>query len=194
MLRAFIAIEIPPALHERIAAESAALQKDLAQAVRWVRPQNIHLTLKFLGDTSPASLENLAHALGGVAARQMPFQIEVGGFGLFPNSKRPRILWIGIQSPPDLEQLQRAIESTCARLGYPLEGKPFSPHLTIGRLREEAALGPALQEIRIGQIGSLRVENLTLFRSDLHPQGPIYTALAQIPLAQTHSQNQRGEP
>jgi len=187
LIRAFIALEIPPALQNIIAQHSAVLQKEAPHAVRWVAPVNIHLTLKFLGETSAASLQELVHALAAVTAQQPPFSISVGGFGVFPNPKRPRVLWIGIQAPPELGHLSHAIETACARLGYPAEEKPFNPHLTLGRVREDAdqtRLRPALQNYQIGQLGAINVESVTLFRSDLRPQGPSYTALAHIPLAQ----------
>jgi len=128
--------------------------------------------------------------LAAVVSQQPPFTVSVGGFGVFPNLKRPKVIWVGIQATPELERLQRAIESACLRLGYPAEEKSFNPHLTLGRIREEAdlaALRNALQNFQIGPLGSLTVSNLTLFRSDLRPQGPIYTALAHIPLGQSHS-------
>jgi RNA 2',3'-cyclic 3'-phosphodiesterase len=188
LIRAFIAIEIPPALREQIAVQSLALKKALPVGIRWAAPQNIHLTLKFLGDIAPTSLPNLNHALAAITAQQTTFDISVGGFGVFPSPKSPRILWIGIQPPPDLAHLHRAIETTCARLGYPPEEKPFNPHLTLGRLRDQAdmtSLRPALQQIQIGPLGQITVSSLTLFRSDLRPQGPIYAPLAHFPLIHT---------
>jgi RNA 2',3'-cyclic 3'-phosphodiesterase len=193
LIRAFLALEIPPSLQKSISAHSAVLKQALPDTIRWVATERIHLTLKFLGDTSPASLQDLTHALSAVIAQQPPFDISAGGFGVFPNPKRPRILWIGVQAPPDLERLTRAIETTCARLGYPPEEKPFNPHLTLGRLRDSAdlsALRPALQGIEIGPLGSLTVSSVTLFRSDLRPQGPNYTPLAQLLLAQPDSKTQ----
>jgi RNA 2',3'-cyclic 3'-phosphodiesterase len=193
LIRAFLALEIPPSLQKSISAHSAVLKQALPDTIRWVATERIHLTLKFLGDTSPASLQDLTHALSAVIAQQPPFDISAGGFGVFPNPKRPRILWIGVQAPPDLERLTRAIETTCARLGYPPEEKPFNPHLTLGRLRDGAdlsALRPALQGIEIGPLGSLTVSSVTLFRSDLRPQGPNYTPLAQLLLAQPDSKTQ----
>jgi 2'-5' RNA ligase len=193
LIRAFLALEIPPSLQKNISAHSAVLKQALPDSIRWVATERIHLTLKFLGDTSPASLQDLTHALSAVIAQQPPFDISAGGFGVFPNPKRPRILWIGVQAPPDLERLTRAIETTCARLGYPPEEKPFNPHLTLGRLRDGAdlsALRPALQGIEIGPLGSLTVSSVTLFRSDLRPQGPNYTPLTHLPLAQPDSKTQ----
>ncbi len=190
LIRAFVALEIPPDLQQSIARQSAALKKETPQAVRWVAAENIHLTFRFLGDTSASSLQELTRDLAAVVSQQPPFAVSVGGFGVFPNLKRPRVIWVGIQATPELERLQRAIESTCTRLGYPAEEKSFNPHLTLGRIREEAdlsALRNALQNFQIGPLGSLTVSNLTLFRSDLRPQGPTYTALAHIQLGQSHS-------
>lgn len=185
MVRAFIALEIPPTVQESIQQHSAALRAKLPDAFRWVAAAKIHLTFKFLGDTSPASLQDLTHTLGALIAQQQTFDISIGGFGIFPNLKRPRILWVGVQAPPDLERLQRAIETTCNRLGYPPDEKPFNPHLTLGRLRDgfdHPALRPALEDIKIGQIGRVTVGSVTLLRSDLRPQGPNYTTLATLPL------------
>ncbi len=190
LIRAFVALEIPPDLQQSIARQSAALKKETPQAVRWVAAENIHLTFRFLGDTSASSLQELTRDLAAVVSQQPPFAISLGGFGVFPNLKRPRVIWVGIQTASELERLQRAIESTCTRLGYPAEEKTFNPHLTLGRIREEADLASlrnALQNFQIGPLGSLTVSNLTLFRSDLRPQGPVYTALAHIPLGQSHS-------
>lgn len=185
LIRAFVAIEIPPALQEQIAAQGQALKKALPAKIRWTAPQNIHLTLKFLGDIAPASQPALTQALAATAAQQTTFDIVIGGFGVFPGPRNPRIFWLGIQAPPDLARLHRSIETTCARLGYPPEEKPFNPHLTLGRLRDQADLTnlrPALQQIQIAPLGQITVSSLTLFRSDLRPQGPIYAPLAHFPL------------
>jgi len=197
LIRAFLSFEISLPLQKNIAEHITIIKKALGNSVRWVATENIHMTLKFLGNTSPASLQNLTHALNAVIAQQQSFDISIGGFGVFPNLKRPRILWIGIQAPPDLERLYRVIETTCTRLGYPPEIKPLNPHLTIGRLRDDAdlsALRPALKEVEIEPLGSMTVSSITLFRSDLRPQGPIYTPLTHLPLANLISQPKRGEP
>lgn len=188
MIRAFVAVELPAELQKGIAQTSASLQKSLHNAIRWVAPQNIHLTLKFFGDVSPASLAALTDTLTTEASHQPAFEMSISGFGVFPNLKRPRVLWIGVQAPPELAHLLHAIEISSARLGYPTEeNKPFSPHLTIGRVREGADLAeiyPSLQNFQIGHIGTIQVNNIHLYRSDLRPQGPIYTQLASIALAQ----------
>lgn len=190
LIRVFVALPISPEVKERIAQSIDKLKKQLPGPVRWVAVENIHVTLKFLGDTSQASLQDLTHTLSAVIGQQAPIQITIGGFGVYPNTKRPRVLWVGIQAPPELESLQRAIETACTRLGYPAEDKSFSPHLTIARIREDSPmtdLRPVLQNIQIGELGTLKIETVTLFRSDLFPKGPKYTPLAHIPLAQNRN-------
>lgn len=187
MIRAFIALEIPTVIQDELARASASLKRDLADAVRWVAPCNLHLTLKFLGDTSRPSLDALIQALSVELGRIPGFEISLAGFGVFPTLRRPRVLWVGVQAPPELGRLHQAVESCAARLGYPSENnKPFAPHLTLGRVRETADLAemrPALQDFQIGNLGGFPVESLRLFRSDLRSQGPIYTSLALLPLA-----------
>jgi 2'-5' RNA ligase len=187
MIRAFIALEIPPVLQDEISRASAGLKQKLGDSVRWVAPHNLHLTLKFLGDVPRPGLDALALALGAELGRLPLFELTLAEFGVFPNPKRPRVLWVGVQAPPALEQVRRVVEACAARLGLaPEEKKPFSPHLTIGRVRETASpagLQAALQGFHPGRLGAFTVEGLRLFRSDLRPQGPIYTSLALLPLA-----------
>ncbi len=189
LIRAFVAIEIPGSVQQAILKACQPLKNSLDSAVRWVQPQNIHLTLKFLGDVSPTSLGLLEHSLAAEASQHSPFEIEIGGFSVFPNPKKARVLWIGVQAPPALSQLQHALEACCARLGYPSEAeKPFSPHLTIGRVREGAnqpGLRPALEQFQAGSLGKASIQGICLFRSDLQPQGARYTPLAHIPLGIT---------
>ena len=135
MLRAFIAVEIPAGIQSAIAHSTASLKNALPKSlVRWVAPQNVHLTLKFLGDVSPANLEQLAEALKVEAASHGMFSMSVGGLGAFPTPRRARVIWIGLEAPPALEALRRGVEAAAAQLGYAPEERPFSPHLTIGRV------------------------------------------------------------
>src|SRR5512140_1138341 len=132
MLRSFIAVEIPPQIQSPIAQSLASLQKALPRPlIRWVAAQNVHLTLKFLGDVSPANLERIADALKLEAAAHTRFSMSVSGIGAFPNPRRARVLWIGLNAPPSLASLQRSVEAVAASLGYAVEDRPFSPHLTV---------------------------------------------------------------
>ena len=184
LLRSFIAVEIPPEIHQAIEKKTAPMRAALNKSlVRWVPTGNIHLTLKFLGDVSPANIEMLAQMLNVEVSQHQIFEMEFGGLGAFPNPRRPRVIWIGIQAPPGLEALQHGIEAATATLGYPPEKRPFSPHLTIGRVKQKInsagmqKIRTALEETQIGSLGTARVTSVHLFKSDLKPAGAVYTRL-----------------
>jgi 2'-5' RNA ligase len=184
MLRLFIAIELPGGLKKAISQVMDPLRsKAGTTAVRWVPVSNIHLTLKFLGDVAPAGVGLIEEALESEAASHPAFRLEAGGLGAFPNLKRPRVIWLGVDAPPELASLQRGIESAAARLGYASETRPFSPHLTLGRVRENASavelivLSSALKEARFNSPGPFAVDAVNLFKSDLLPGGSEYTRL-----------------
>ena len=199
MLRAFVAIHIPRPVREAIGRSVTGLHKAVGRStVRWVALENLHLTLKFLGDVSPSSLGPLQQMLAAEASRHAAFQIGAGTMGVFPDLKHPRVIWIGLQAPPALSALQHGVEAALERLGYPPETRPFSPHLTVGRVRDHVAsqdlnnLRVALEETRVGVLGSLGVEDLHLMKSDLQPGGPVYSTLFTAPLARPDS-NDRGD-
>ncbi len=183
LLRAFIAIAIPPKIRQAISSQTASLRKESGRAVRWVAVENIHLTLKFLGEVSAPNLELLAQALRAECAQTAPFTISVENLGCFPNPRRPRVIWIGLAVPPELIRLHRQAEATAARLGYAPDDKPFAPHLTIGRVREQAApeeiqaLRSLLERTTVPGLGTFTVNEVHLYKSDLKPEGPVYTRL-----------------
>lgn len=193
LLRAFIAIEIPPSILDAIQKETADLQRASGAGVRWVPCSNLHLTLKFLGGVSPANLDLLTQMLAAEAAAHKPFDLQVGGLGSFPTPRRPRVIWIGLSAPAALESLQRGIEAASARLGYAEEDKPFSPHLTIGRVKQQTSsselqtVRAALERTQVGSLGAARVEAVHLFKSDLCSTGAVYTRLFSAPLGATSS-------
>lgn len=190
MLRAFIAIKLPVELQNAISRSIGQLKKASGNScVRWVPEENIHLTLNFLGDVPPSNVDLIKQMLSAEANKHPRFQISVGRLGAFPNSKRPRIIWLGVEAPPELAVLQREIESGAARLGYPPEDRPFSPHLTLGRVRENiskselTALCASLESTKIGVLGTPQVESIHLFKSDLLPSGAVYTQLFAVSLS-----------
>jgi RNA 2',3'-cyclic 3'-phosphodiesterase len=189
MLRSFIAIEIPAAIQKAIAENTASIKNALPKPlIRWVAPQNVHLTLKFLGDVSPANLNRLAETLKGEAASHEPFSISVGGLGAFPNPRRARVLWIGLDAPPALATLQRGVDAAALQLGYPREERPFSPHLTIGRVAQTASasdlqhIRAALESTKVGDLGTIRAQAIHIFKSSLQPGGSVYTLLYSLPM------------
>jgi 2'-5' RNA ligase len=189
LLRTFIAVEIPSAMQKKIQATVEPFRKELGSSlVRWVPMQNIHITLKFLGDVSPASVDHLTQILRAEADTCTAFDIAISGLGSFPSLKRPRVLFIGIQAPAELEALQRGIESACARLGYESEKRGFAPHLTIGRVKENASatdqqkIRRVLETIKIDSLGTARVNSVHLYKSELKPSGAVYTQIYSAPL------------
>ncbi len=190
VIRAFIAIELPAEIQQRLDQISAQLKQRLdSLPVRWVPGHNMHLTLKFLGDVSVANVGILDEVLQSEAASFRSFEISVGGIGAFPNSQRPRVIWVGIEAPPDLTTLQANLENRLARLGYSREERPFSPHLTLGRVSRSASsgdvrqIGEAVQACRVGFLGAACVQEIHLYKSDLKPGGSVYTCLFSANLA-----------
>ncbi len=192
LLRAFLASELSPDLQDTIHTATADLRQRLrGDLIRWVPAQNVHLTLKFLGDVSPSSLDLIKQMLLAEATEYPPFEVQVEGIGCYPNPRRPRVLWVGLRAPAELASLQRAIEAASARLGYESEERDFSPHLTIGRVRQNASstdlhnIRTALDEVHVGWLGTARVDAIHLFKSELRPEGSVYTRLFSAPLGHT---------
>jgi 2'-5' RNA ligase len=190
LVRVFVAIELPGRVCDAIQKQTLRLRQTLGNDfIRWVPTQNMHLTLKFLGDTSTSYLDFLKQMLVREAGAHPQLDLQLGGLGSFPTRRNPRLMWIGIHAPQDLAALQRSIEAGASRLGYKPEEKAFSPHLTIGRARQDASpsdlqqIRTALDEIQLGNIGTARVDSIHLFKSDLQPGGSIYTKLFSAPLS-----------
>jgi 2'-5' RNA ligase len=188
LLRAFIAVEIPLGIRQAVCKATSTLQKEIGPLVRWVPVENMHLTLKFLGDVSPTNVDMLNQMLRAEADLFPCFDLHLTGLGSFPSLKRPRVIYIGIQAPAALEALQRGIESASRRLGYESEERGFSPHLTIGRVKqnirstEQQIIRHALEAIQVDSLGTARVDSVHLYKSDLRPTGSVYTRLYSAPL------------
>ena len=188
MLRAFIAVEIPVEIQQKIQKETVDFRNGIYALVRWVPPQNMHLTLKFLGDVSENSIGFLIQMLRIEAEHVRCFDIHLAGLGAFPNLRRPRVLYIGIQAPAVLEALQRGIEAASRRLGYEGEERPFAAHLTLGRVRqtvtatEQQQIRRAIESTQVDLLGTARVDLVHLYKSELNPGGSVYTRLYSAPL------------
>lgn len=188
MIRAFIAVDLSTEVLCRLDDVYHQLKQRVPdRTVRWVPVKNIHLTLKFLGDVSESNLGVLYEILRKEAEKQATFDIQVSGLGAFPSTNRPHVLWAGVQAPPDLAALQRAIDLETARIGYTSEDRDFSPHLTLGRVTRNATpeearrVGGALSNTQTGYLGTCRIKAVNFYRSDLNPQGSIYTRLYTAP-------------
>jgi 2'-5' RNA ligase len=154
--------------------------------VAWVAPENFHLTLKFLGAVDEARVSSIVSRLQTVAAERAAFAVEVRGLGAFPSATRARVLWAGIADGGDmLRDLAAAADDTLTRLGFPPEGRDFSPHVTVGRVRAPGRapeLAAALEAESGREFGRVEVREIALMRSHLSPRGARYTRLAALPL------------
>jgi 2'-5' RNA ligase len=189
-IRSFVAIELP----DDVRSALADLQTDLKaqappKAVRWTRPTSIHLTLQFLGDVNQVQVEAIADAMRGVCAEQTPFAFELKGVGVFPNPNRPRIVWVGVTEPSGtLVAVQKGVSQVLVPLGFELEKRAYTPHLTIGRAarhagrRELAEVGELITRSDVGTLGQVYVKQITLMKSDLQPTGAVYSPLAVLTL------------
>ena len=185
-IRAFIAIELPNGVLASIQEMQNHL-KTFGFKVRWVRPENIHLTLKFLGSIKVEDVEKIGGATTTAAMGVGPFSLEVKGLGVFPDIHRPRVLWAGIagETPP-LNELQKDLEEALRQVGVPKEKRPFSGHLTLGRVKGKIDSEKILNALKLGKAfisDPFTVRNLYLIKSDLKPTGAEYTKLIQAPLA-----------
>ena len=188
--RTFIAIELSPPLKAKLAELQEQLRPRLPpSSIRWVQPDSIHLTLKFLGDTPTDKIEGIQTALARAAAQVAPFSFTVGELGCFPNNRQPRVVWVGLQEPTGtLARLQQAVEELVAPLGFPTEGRPFSPHLTLGRVQRHASraevrqIGEVVAASAVGVLDEMTVTAVSYIKSDLRPSGAVYTTLFQAGL------------
>ncbi len=188
--RLFWALPLPPQAYDAV----AAIQREMARrlpvdVIRWIPPINVHLTLVFLGSwpqrNVPALVESAERAIQGMP----PFRLQLSGIGAFPNPRRPRVVWLGVQGDLDaLHRLQNAVARAMIDVGWRPESKPFTPHMTIGRVRKGltnstlAHIGTVLQRLKVEPFGAHEVDQVFLFKSDLRPSGAVYTPVIRLRL------------
>ncbi len=184
-IRAFIAIQLPADVRNELARVNEVLNAQLpANSVRWVKPHLMHLTLCFLGDTAMSSLPSLFDALDESAAMNNAFTLSLASLGCFPSRKRPRVIWAGLQGELNAaEGLKRTIDDLLLPLGWVREQRPFSPHLTLGRVRDSRKLQGVNWEAHVQKL-TFPIEEVHLIESKLSPSGPIYTVrhTSQLPV------------
>lgn len=175
-IRAFIAIHLPDQLKRELLAVSDRLAAQLPpRSVRWVKPAQMHLTLRFLGDTAVSRLPELAQVLDASAAQAAPLALHLHELGCFPNRRRPRVIWVGLQGDlAALAALHASLTAALAALGWPPEDRPFQPHLTLGRIDDGRALAGADWDAAVHAV-ALPVTAIHLIESQLRPGGPQYT-------------------
>lgn len=183
-IRLFICMNLP----DQILRQVNDLVRDLklrGRGVRWVRPEGMHLTLKFLGDTYPDQVDEIATALEQVLAGFKPMTIRVKGLGAFPGYRRPRVFWVGLEDTSgELVRLAKAVDAAMVRLGYPREDRPYSPHLTLGRVKMQNTLVHIINHMQGTSFdaGEFTPDNLIIMRSDLNREYAVYTPIKILSL------------
>ncbi len=181
-MRAFIAIDLPESIHAALSRQQTAFRPACPDA-RWTRPEGIHLTLKFLGEISDEQVRQATEALAGVAPLER-FPVEVRGFGFFPDARRPKVFWAGVNTPPDLLRLAEEVEGAMEKLGFAPEQRAYSPHLTLARFktpRPQAALSGIVEKLGETSLGQFEVSEFFLIESKLSPRGAEYRKVARFP-------------
>jgi 2'-5' RNA ligase len=181
-LRCFIAINLPESVKNIL----TGLQQELGQCgadIRWVRPENIHLTLKFLGDINKEAVEDIVKILELAGEEHAAFDFEIFGAGVFPNMKSPRVLWVGLKTGELFAALHQMIEKGAASLGFKAEKRRFLPHLTLGRFRSSRGKSNLIEKIRFfekNSFGSFNIKSVCLMQSTLKPAGAEYTIMKEV--------------
>ncbi|MBN2088696.1 RNA 2',3'-cyclic phosphodiesterase [candidate division KSB1 bacterium] len=181
-IRTFIAIEIPASIQKQIALLQNRL-KSVGEGISWVKTNNIHLTLKFLGDVPANLMQQVIEATKKACMDVKSFDLEIKGTGFFPDAKRPRVLWVGCEEKSGgLQKIHQGLDSMLSNLGFEKEMRKFSPHLTIGRVKDGRKLGdiPHLLQQSPFKTEKFLVAEVIVMKSQLHPAGSIYTPLAKI--------------
>ncbi len=184
-IRTFIAIKLAPEIISNIGRVQEELKRTDAQ-VKWVEPDNIHLTLKFLGHVTLAELEKVKITTKETLGPFAPFEISVARLGAFPKIKYPRVIWVGIdRGREELKRITSHLEERLTRIGFAREKREFSPHLTLGRVKSRKGrerLIEALSLVKASNLGNMKVTKISIMKSELRLQGPIYTSLEEIDL------------
>jgi len=185
VVRSFIAIELPTGVRAELTSLEENFKARRHPFVKWVNPESMHLTLKFLGDVAVDSMPQIVEAMSGVARSHSTFKLQVAGTGAFPNWQRPQVVWVGVDGELGrLNSLQKGLESALSPLGFPPESRPFSAHLTLGRLRDRVTpddrrrFAEFAQTVEFKTNPSFEVSAIRLMKSQLTPAGPIYSELA----------------
>jgi 2'-5' RNA ligase len=180
LIRAFVAIDVSDRVRAQIGELLAKLKKERESGVRWVRPEVMHLTLAFLGEVKPDFIESSKRQLEQVVPQFRQFETRMAGLGAFPTPSRARVVWVGMEhGKAELCRVQAAVAQALKRIGFQPERRPFSPHLTLGRLREPGDVSPVV--VTPFESEPFAIDRLILFRSVLRPEAPEYVRLAEFP-------------
>ncbi|MBA4376696.1 MAG: RNA 2',3'-cyclic phosphodiesterase [Anaerolinea sp.] len=186
-IRSFIALELSLEIRKLLKDLALKYQTTYPNGLRWVRSECIHMTIKFLGDATITQLEYVAQILERISQNTSPFRIEISGIGSFPSWTRPRTIWIGVKPVIELAALYLQVDEETVKIGFPSEGKRFSPHFTLCRVSNDAdpliisSFTNELQTIRSRLFGAMIIKRIVLLKSHLQRGGSVYTPISVYP-------------
>ncbi|MFA5367257.1 MAG: RNA 2',3'-cyclic phosphodiesterase [Dehalococcoidia bacterium] len=187
-IRSFIALELPSDVKETVALIIKRLRPAQHRYVKWVAPESTHLTIKFLGNIFPGQIAQITDIMKTAAAKVPPLELRLGGLGMFPNEHRPRVIWVALEGKTDpLAAMQREIEKALEPMGFAPENRAFTPHLTLGRVRDNAStderkeIAAVVKDKKIDYESIFTLRELSLMKSTLTPTGAIYNRLDSAP-------------
>lgn len=182
-MRVFISVELPDEIKKKV-AEAAAPLKEVESGIKWVETHNLHITLKFLGWVEDPKIDNMIELTNKAVAGTGSFKVKFSGMGTFPPGKSPRVIWVGVNEGGDtLAQLAEALEEGLSRAGYRSEGREFSSHITIGRVKDKKGVDKVkerMAEIQKTDFGEMVVDHIDIMKSTLSPKGPVYEKIKEV--------------
>ena len=187
-IRTFFAIELPTSTLEQIEKESYDLKNSIPGKIKWVAIGSMHITIKFIGEFNPEHQSSIQKDLRSHLSELGEIKLSFGKIGVFPNIKNPRVAWLGLNDPGQLIELARTVNLVSSNYGYPQEKRGFSPHLTIGRVRNNVSsrdrelIGQMIANYRFAKIEPFITNRLSFIKSLLTPKGPVYSTLFETPL------------
>ncbi|MDT8381724.1 MAG: RNA 2',3'-cyclic phosphodiesterase [Brevefilum sp.] len=188
-MRTFVAIDFSPQIRGKIGEIIKYFKTQTPDyALKWVEPQNLHMTIKFLGEISEGHLQTIKDLLSDTIKGRSSFEIEVTGMGMYPSAHKPRVIWLGIEGSGPLKDIHKSLDQALQKASIPPDKRGLSPHLTIARIRRNVEtlivqdIGKTLSQFKIDSLGICTVYKVVLYKSTLTPGGPIYDPLLSIPL------------
>lgn len=188
-MRTFIAVDFSPKIINKITEIIKYFKTQTPQkAIKWVAPEHLHLTIKFLGDVPENKIDQIKGLIKATLNNENGSEIEVDGLGMYPNPHMPRVIWLGIEGTERLREIHNKLDTELQKADIPPDNRSFSPHLTIARIRRRAdketvkEIGETLSSFNVGSLGNCNINNIILYKSELTPEGPEYTALLSSPL------------
>ncbi len=176
-MRTFIAIDIPKELKEKI-YNAFNYERERIKGVKWVEEENLHITLKFIGEIKEEKIKEIEKILDEIQNKFKSFEVSLGELGGFPGFKNPRVLWIGVSPPEKIEEIFNFIEDRAEKVNIEREERKFHPHITVARIKERK--GISFEKKKFDD--KFKANKIVLFKSDLRPEGPIYTKIKEVKL------------